>query len=66
MNRLIQDVGDNGVVEFMPRMEGTTLHAILAPGKKVEAARVKQAAAKPPAPAVQPTAVAQSSASSQS
>ena len=34
INRLIQDVGDNGIVEFMPRMEGNTLHAILAPGKK--------------------------------
>jgi len=34
INRLIQDIGDAGSVEFMPRMEGTTLHAILAPGKK--------------------------------
>jgi translation initiation factor IF-3 len=34
INRLIMDVGEAGVVEFMPRMEGTTLHAILAPGKK--------------------------------
>ncbi len=48
VNRLIQDIGDNGVVEFMPRMEGTTLHAILAPGKKVEAAKAKAAAPKPP------------------
>ena len=28
INRLIQDMGDAGIVEFMPRMEGTTLHAI--------------------------------------
>src|SRR5215475_9506604 len=34
INRLIQDIGDAGVVEFMPRMEGTILHAILAPSKK--------------------------------
>jgi len=34
INRLIQDIGDAGIVEFMPRMEGTILHAILAPGKK--------------------------------
>jgi translation initiation factor IF-3 len=34
INRLIQDIGDNGIVEFMPRMEGTILHAILAPSKK--------------------------------
>ena len=47
INRLIQDVGDGGVVEFMPRMEGTTLHAILAPGKKVEAAKKPDAAKKP-------------------
>ncbi len=45
VNRLIQDIGDNGVVEFMPRMEGTTLHAILAPGKKAEAAKAKAAVA---------------------
>src|SRR6202046_4682227 len=32
INRLILDIGDAGLVEFMPRMEGTTLHAILAPG----------------------------------
>jgi translation initiation factor IF-3 len=43
---LIQDMGETGIVEFMPRMEGTTLHAILAPGKKSEAQR----APKPPAP----------------
>ena len=48
INRLIQDVGENGVVEFMPRMEGNTLHAILAPGKK-EAPK-KPAAPRPQAP----------------
>jgi translation initiation factor IF-3 len=36
INRLILDIGDAGLVEFMPRMEGTTLHAILAPSKKSE------------------------------
>jgi translation initiation factor IF-3 len=49
INRLIQDIGDNGTVEFMPRMEGTTLHAILAPGKKD--AGKKSDAVKKPAPA---------------
>ena len=39
INRLIQDMGDAGIVEFMPRMEGTTLHAILSPGKKAETPR---------------------------
>lgn len=49
INRLIQDIGDAGTVEFMPRMEGTTLHAILAPGKK-------ELAKKPPAPKPQQSA----------
>jgi translation initiation factor IF-3 len=44
INRLITDVGDAGLVEFMPRMEGTTLHAIIAPSKKAEAAPKKPAA----------------------
>jgi translation initiation factor IF-3 len=43
INRLILDVGDAGIVEFMPRMEGTTLHAILAPSRK-------ESAPKKPAP----------------
>jgi translation initiation factor IF-3 len=50
INRLIQDIGDAGTVEFMPRMEGTTLHAILAPGKKEQQAAKKPAAPKAPAP----------------
>jgi translation initiation factor IF-3 len=55
VNRLIQDIGDAGIVEFMPRMEGTVLHAILAPSKKQEAPKPKpagvaqQAAPTPPA-----------------
>src|SRR5665213_821799 len=44
INRLILDIGDTGLVEFMPRMEGTTLHAILAPGKKSESAAAKKPA----------------------
>lgn len=52
IHRLIQDIGDIGTVEFMPRMEGTTLHAILAPGKKEppkkpSAPKPQQAAAAP-------------------
>jgi translation initiation factor IF-3 len=43
INRLILDVGDAGIVEFMPRMEGTTLHAILAPARKTEGAPKKPA-----------------------
>ena len=60
INRLIQDIGDTGTVEFMPRMEGTTLHAILAPGKRIlaekEAAAKKAAAPRPPAPTPAPAA----------
>jgi translation initiation factor IF-3 len=57
INRLIMDIGEAGVVEFMPRMEGTTLHAILAPSKK-EMPKPKPvapppAAAAPKAPAPQ-------------
>ena len=49
INRLIQDVGDGGIVEFHPRMEGTTLHAIIAPGKKPEPAKKPEAPRKAPA-----------------
>ncbi len=67
INRLIQDIGDSGTVEFMPRMEGTTLHAILAPGKKVlaekEAAAKKLAGSAPPpkpaTPVIEGTATVQ-------
>ena len=45
INRFIRDVGDTGVVEFMPRMEGTILHAIIAPSKRPEGQKPK-----PPAP----------------
>src|SRR5580698_8015894 len=54
INRLILDIGDAGMVEFMTRMEGTTLHAILAPSKKAEAAHKKPAA---PTPDAAPAAV---------
>jgi translation initiation factor IF-3 len=48
INRLIQDVGEVGIVEFMPRMEGTILHCILAPSKKEPAPVKKPAAEKAP------------------
>jgi translation initiation factor IF-3 len=50
IHRLIQDVGENGTVEFMPRMEGTTLHAILAPTKKAEPKKPAEKPAAPPKP----------------
>ena len=54
VNRLILDVGEVGIVEFMPRMEGTTLHAILAPAKKADG----QNAPKPKEPKLEPKPVA--------
>ncbi len=63
INRLIMDMGDAGLVEFMPRMEGTTLHAILAPGKKAEPpkkpAPPKPVGAEAPPAQSQPAAVSQ-------
>ncbi|WP_334242348.1 translation initiation factor IF-3 [Terriglobus sp. ADX1] len=50
INRLIMDIGPAGIVEFMPRMEGTTLHAIIAPSKKQEAPAPKKAAAEEAVP----------------
>jgi translation initiation factor IF-3 len=35
LSRLIQEIGDKAIVEFMPRQEGNTLHAILAPPRTV-------------------------------
>jgi len=55
INRLILDIGEAGLVEFMPRMEGTTLHAIVAPSKKAEQPAPKKPAS--PAPSEKPTGV---------
>jgi translation initiation factor IF-3 len=58
LERLIADVAQKGVVEFRPRQEGNTLHAILAPkkdmGQKPAAPRPKPTPAPPPAPGVNP------------
>jgi len=35
LERLVNEVGDKGIVEFRPRMEGNTVHVILAPPKQV-------------------------------
>jgi translation initiation factor IF-3 len=50
LERLIKEVGDKGVVEFRPRMEGNTMHAILAPLKQVPGAKKpeKQPPSQPP------------------
>jgi translation initiation factor IF-3 len=39
LDRLVKDVGDKGVVEFRPRMEGNTMHVILAPPRQIPGAK---------------------------
>src|SRR5438309_615555 len=51
LDRLIREVGEKGIIEFRPRMEGNTMHAILAPPKQAPGGAKKQD--KPPQ---QPTA----------
>jgi len=68
LERLVTDVGDKGIVEFRPRMEGNTMHVILAPprqmpgGKKPDKpSQPQQPGAnkpdKPPQPQAAPSAV---------
>ena len=46
IDRLIKDVAEKAIVEFSPRMEGNTMHAILAP-RKVEPAKAPKQQAPP-------------------
>src|SRR5207245_8590161 len=39
LERLLKDVAEKAIVEFRPRQEGNTLHAILAPKKTAEKAQ---------------------------
>jgi translation initiation factor IF-3 len=61
LERLIKDVEPHSIVEFRPRQEGNTLHAILAP-KKTEAPKKaekpKPTAASAPNPVAPPAQVA--------
>ncbi len=61
LERLIKDVEAHSIVEFRPRQEGNTLHAILAP-KKTEAPKKpekpKQAPVSAPSPGAPPAQVA--------
>jgi translation initiation factor IF-3 len=52
LERLIKEVGDKGVVEFRPRMEGNTMHAILAPVRQTPGG--KKPEKHPPQPQQQP------------
>ena len=63
LERLIKDVEPHSIVEFRPRQEGNTLHAILAPKKteapkKAEKDKPRPAAASAPNPAPPPAQVA--------
>jgi translation initiation factor IF-3 len=53
LERLIKDIGDRGIVEFRPRQEGNTLHAILAPNTKKPGEKPQKVAAAPPQPVPQ-------------
>ena len=64
LERLIKDIGEKGIVEFRPRQEGNTLHAILAP-KKTDKERERErhkaekaTAQSAPSPAPPPAQVA--------
>ena len=48
LERLVKDIGDKGVLETFPRMEGNTMHVIIGPAKK----EVKPAKAPKPPKAV--------------
>jgi len=57
LERLIKDLGDRCIVEFRPRQEGNTLHAILAPKKdQTQQKPSKPAEQKPRQPAPPPQA----------
>jgi translation initiation factor IF-3 len=47
LDRLVKEVGDKGIVEFRPRMEGNTMHVILAPPKQIPGAK-KEKPTQPP------------------
>ena len=42
LERLLKEVGDKGIVEFRPRMEGNTMHLILAPPKQVPGSKKQE------------------------
>ena len=50
LERLVTDVGDKGTVEFRPRMEGNTMHVILAPPRQVPGGKKPEKQAQPQQP----------------
>ena len=55
LDRLVKEVGEKGIVEFRPRMEGNTMHVILAPPKQVPGG--KKPEQRPPQQQQQPAPV---------
>jgi translation initiation factor IF-3 len=53
LERLVTEVGDKGIVEFRPRMEGNTVHVILAPPKQVPGGGAKKQDKPPQQPPAQ-------------
>jgi len=53
LSKLIQELGDKAIVEFMPRQEGNTLHAILAPPKTIPGQKSGGGGSSQPKPAQQ-------------
>ena len=53
LERLVTEVGDKGIVEFRPRMEGNTVHVILAPPKQVPGGGAKKHEKPPQQPPAQ-------------
>src|SRR5258708_32681921 len=47
LERLIKEVGEKGIIEFRPRMEGNTMHAILAPPKQLPGAKKQEKPQRP-------------------
>ncbi|HEY6351223.1 MAG TPA: translation initiation factor IF-3 [Candidatus Angelobacter sp.] len=50
LERLVSEVGDKGIVEFRPRMEGNTMHVILAPPKQTPGGKKPDKPVQPQAP----------------
>ena len=48
LERLIKEVGEKGIVEFRPRMEGNTMHVILAPPRQVPGGKKAEKQHQPP------------------
>ncbi|HYL93157.1 MAG TPA: translation initiation factor IF-3 [Alphaproteobacteria bacterium] len=47
LDRLIREVGEKAIIEFRPRMEGNTMHAILAPAKQMSGGKKAEKPQKP-------------------